>query len=323
MSVARPSRCSRRFHRVGLIDLVGRVDLLTAAAVLGRCALFIGNDTGLDAYRRCVRYADVGPVWAEPERQYAPWGPRAAFVCSTDSPETMFGPGFDHRTTDTLMDGLSVDGRRGGRMPIVGPSRERRGVNRARLSAALVVVHDEERQLADCLACLDFADEIVVVLDRCRDRSREIARGFTDRLIEGAWEREGPRRHAGIDACRGDWILEIDADERVSPRLAAEIRAGRRHLACGVAPRPVDNFIGERLVRWGWGASFGRSAHAALYRKGAKQWGDQRVHPAVSLSGEQGSTLSVADPSLCRPRHLGDAATSRPLFERAGAGSAR
>ena len=45
-------------------------------------------------------------------------------------------------------------------------------------------------------------------------------------------------------------------------------------------------------MRWGWGASFGRSAHAALYRKGAKKWGDQRVHPAVSLSGEQGSTLS-------------------------------
>ena len=176
-------------------------------------------------------------------------------------------------------------------MPIVGPSRERRGVNGVWLSV-VVVVRDEERQLADCLSCLSFADEIVVVLDRCRDRSREIARGFTDRLIEGAWEREGPRRHAGIDACCGDWILEIDADERVPPRLAEEIREVVATSLVAWHLVRVDNFIGERLVRWGWGASFGRSAHAALYRTGAKQWGNQRVHPAVSLAGEQGATLT-------------------------------
>jgi glycosyltransferase involved in cell wall biosynthesis len=164
-------------------------------------------------------------------------------------------------------------------------------VNEARLSA-VVVAHDEESQLAECLACLDFADEIVVVLDRCRDRSREIAGGFTQRLVEGAWEREGPRRHAGIDACRGDWILEIDADERVTPELAAEIRQVVGSSSAAWHLVPVDNYIGARLVRWGWGASFGRSAHAALFRKGTKRWGNQRVHPTVSLSGREGVRLS-------------------------------
>lgn len=158
--------------------------------------------------------------------------------------------------------------------------------------SALVVAHNEERQLADCLAALAFADEIVVVLDRCDDRSREIAAGFTDRLVEGAWEREGPRRHAGIDACRGKWIIEIDADERVPQQLADEIR---RVVAGSVAAWhlvPVDNYVGGRLVRWGWGGSFGRSAHAALFCTGAKIWGGQRVHPSVSLSGPQGASLS-------------------------------
>jgi glycosyltransferase involved in cell wall biosynthesis len=165
------------------------------------------------------------------------------------------------------------------------------GTQRPVLSA-LVVVRDEEQQLAECLACLDFADETVVVLDRCTDRSREIAQGFTSRLVEGAWGREGARRHAGIDACSGEWILEIDADERVSPALAAELRKVVSGSPAAWHLVPVDNYIGERLVRWGWGASFGRSAHAALFRKGAKRWGDQRVHPAVSLRGPQGVTLS-------------------------------
>ncbi len=158
--------------------------------------------------------------------------------------------------------------------------------------SALVVVHDEEHQLADCLRTLGFADEIVVVLDRCRDRSREIARGFTELIVEGAWEREGARRHAGIDACRGDWILEIDADERVPQELAAEIRRVVGASSAAWHLIPVDNYVGGRLVRWGWGASFGRSAHAALFRKGAKQWGGQRVHPTVSLSGQQGAAFS-------------------------------
>jgi glycosyltransferase involved in cell wall biosynthesis len=158
--------------------------------------------------------------------------------------------------------------------------------------SALVVVHDEERQLAECLACLTFADEIVVVLDRCQDRSRNIALGFTRHVVEGAWEREGPRRHAGIDACGGNWILEIDADERVTPELAAEIRRVAETSSAGWHLVGVDNYIGTRLVRWGWGASFGRSAHAGLFRKGCKRWGEERVHPNISLTCEQGHTLS-------------------------------
>jgi glycosyltransferase involved in cell wall biosynthesis len=161
------------------------------------------------------------------------------------------------------------------------------------LLSAVVVARDEEGQLADCLKGLDFADEIVVVLDRSRDGSAEIARRFTDRLIEGAWEREGPRRRAGIDACRGGWIFEVDADERVTPALAAEIERVVVHSPYAWHLVPVDNYIGTRLVRRGWGASFGRSAHAALFRKGAKAWGDERVHPAVRLSGAAGARLSA------------------------------
>ncbi len=159
--------------------------------------------------------------------------------------------------------------------------------------SALVVARDEERQLAQCLDTLAFADEIVVVLDRCCDRSRAIAERYTERIVEGAWEREGPRRHAGITTCRGRWILEVDADERVTEQLAAEIR---RLVAGSTAAWhlvPIDNYIGGHLIRWGWGASFGRSAHAALYRKGAKLWGGERVHPAVRLSGGQGPTLEA------------------------------
>jgi lipopolysaccharide heptosyltransferase III len=91
------------------IDLVGRVDLLTAAAVLRRCAMFIGNDTGLMHIAAASGTPTLGLFGPSPVVQYAPWGRHTAYVRSTDQPAVMFGPGFDHRTTDTLMDGLSVD----------------------------------------------------------------------------------------------------------------------------------------------------------------------------------------------------------------------
>jgi heptosyltransferase III len=91
------------------IDLVGKVDLPTAAAALQRCTLFIGNDTGLMHIAAAVGTPTLGLFGPSPVEQYAPWGPHAAYVRSSESPATMFAPGFDHRTTGSLMDGLSVD----------------------------------------------------------------------------------------------------------------------------------------------------------------------------------------------------------------------
>jgi glycosyltransferase involved in cell wall biosynthesis len=174
------------------------------------------------------------------------------------------------------------------------PRDEQSGVSDGRpLLSAVVVVHDEEAQLAECLKTLGFVDELIVVLDRCTDRSKEIARSFTSHLVEGAWEREGPRRHAGIDACHGAWVLEVDADERVTPALADEIRRTAERSTVSWHLIPVDNYIGDRLVRHGWGASFGKGAFAGFYRNGAKRWGDGRVHPQVTLSGSQGPTLKA------------------------------
>jgi glycosyltransferase involved in cell wall biosynthesis len=150
--------------------------------------------------------------------------------------------------------------------------------------SALVVAHNEEERLEACLEKLAFTDELVVVLDECTDGTKAIAERFGARLVEGNWDLEGPRRNAGIAACTGDWILEVDADEHVPRALADEIR-----YAIGISTFdwheiPVDNYIGDKLVRWGWGASYGKAAYPGLFRKGAKVWGNQRVHPSLDWS---------------------------------------
>lgn len=157
-------------------------------------------------------------------------------------------------------------------------------MNEAPALSALVVAHNEEANLPDCLDSLAFADELVVVLDRCTDGSKAVAETRGARILEGAWPVEGDRRNAGIEACNSPWILEIDADERVPQALAEEIRQTIGTSGFDLHKVPVDNYVGDRLVRHGWGASFGRRSYPGLFRKGVKSWGRQRVHPSLSFA---------------------------------------
>ena len=146
---------------------------------------------------------------------------------------------------------------------------------------ALIVVHNGQVDLPDCLESIRFADEIVVVLDRCTDGSRAIAEGFGARLLEGGWEIEGPRRNAGLEACTSDYTLEIDADERCPPELAVEIGAALATRPAGGIFIPFDNRIGHKPITHGWGAYNGVGGKRCLFPSHTKIWGNGRLHPPV------------------------------------------
>lgn len=152
--------------------------------------------------------------------------------------------------------------------------------------SVLIVARNEEQHLADCLASAGFAEERVVILDRSTDRSAEIARAAGARVVEGAWPLEGVRRTAGLDACTGDWILELDADERVTPELAEEIRRRIEDPAVDYYLIRLRNHIGGVWVRHGWGAYNGVGAKNSLFRRGHKVWGQGEVHPRIELKGK-------------------------------------
>ena len=158
--------------------------------------------------------------------------------------------------------------------------------------SALIVARTEAERLPDCLASVAFADEVVVVLDRTTDASADIARAAGARVIEGAWDLEGDRRNTGIAACTGDWVLEVDADERVSGDLAAAVRRTIAISAHAWHQVPVDNYVGDRLLRFGWAGSFGTTSVPRLFRRGAKRWRAQRVHPGLDWTGKEGPKVT-------------------------------
>jgi glycosyltransferase involved in cell wall biosynthesis len=163
-------------------------------------------------------------------------------------------------------------------------------VSPVKLSALVCACNDEAR-LAECLRRLEFCDEIVVVADRCTDRSQEIARQFGARVIDGIFPQERQRKAVGLEACRGDWVLEVEPNEIVDAKLAYEIRAAIHGRPSGDWFNiPLHNYIGETLVRHGWAEG---ALAPRLYRRHVKRWKAGRVQSAVVMDGRHACDLET------------------------------
>jgi len=154
-----------------------------------------------------------------------------------------------------------------------------------RLSVAIITLN-EERNLADCLASVAFADEIVVVDGGSRDRTCEIARAAGARVIEEHdWQGFGIQKNRAVDACSGDWVLSIDADERVPPNLRDEIQAALRDSAFDVYELPRSSFYCGRFMRHsGWRPDYVRR----LFRRGSARFSPAPVHESLQTVGSVG-----------------------------------
>lgn len=148
-----------------------------------------------------------------------------------------------------------------------------------RLSAVLAV-RDEERMLPRCLDLLGFADEIVVVVDaRSADATEEVARRYTDRVWVNAFADFSSQKNFAIEQARGEWVLIVDADERITPALAREIdevlSAGTDKSAFDI--ETINFFFGRRMDHGGW-----KEHHTRLVRRDrARYVGD--IHEAFPI----------------------------------------
>lgn len=176
--------------------------------------------------------------------------------------------------------------------------------------SACVIAKDEEERLPACLESLGFCDEVVVVDSGSRDRTREIAAAAGARVIENRWPGFAAQRNVALDHASGTWVLEIDADERVSAALASEIRAMLADPPNGVRMGAIpmrDVFMGAAL---GPAIRYPRYRHR-FFRRGAYRHDESRtVHeglwpdgPVVPFDGELMHLLASSWREALRDAH--------------------
>ncbi len=167
--------------------------------------------------------------------------------------------------------------------------RRRGGRAGMKISACLITLN-EERNLPRCLQSVaPLADEIVVVDSGSTDRTPEIAREFGARVVPQAWLGYVGQKNFALERASHPWVLSLDADEEISPELAAaisKIKADPRHrpgrsperlpgLPARLLPRPLDpprRLVSRRLVR--------------LFRRGEARFTGGQVHEKLEIAGD-------------------------------------
>ncbi|MGH7492141.1 MAG: glycosyltransferase family 2 protein [bacterium] len=172
-------------------------------------------------------------------------------------------------------------------------------LNTPRLSA-IIITKNEAHNLSDCLAALNWVHEIVVVDAESDDGTAEVARAFTDKVFVRPWPGYAQAKNFALAQCTADWVLWIDADERVTPVLREEIceLLAKQPGHDGYEIPRLANFLGKWIMHGGWYPGY----VLRLFRRESGSFNERAVHEGVQLNGKAGQLqnhlLHYTDPNL-------------------------
>ena len=155
--------------------------------------------------------------------------------------------------------------------------------------SVVVIARNEEENIAKCLESLDWADEVIVVDDESTDKTPEIAKRYTDRVVIKKMEIEGKHRNYAYSLAKNDWVLSLDADEVVTSELADEIDTqfkqgqGIKYPTCTI---PIRTYIGNHWIRYG---GWYPASKVRLFRKSKVKYEEVEVHPRILVDGDRRS----------------------------------
>lgn len=146
-----------------------------------------------------------------------------------------------------------------------------------------IITFNEENNIAACLESVKWADEIVVVDSFSKDRTVEIAKKYTEKVYQYPWEGYVQQNNIALGKATLPWVLRLDADERVTPKLAEEIKKvlnSNGDYSGFRVPRKIS-FMGRFLKR-------PERHHLRLFKKEKTRWVGGKVHEHAEVEGKIG-----------------------------------
>lgn len=153
--------------------------------------------------------------------------------------------------------------------------------------SVVIITLNEEGNIRECLESVKWADEIVILDSGSTDRTLKICREYTDHVYHRDWDAYAPQRNAAHDKAGCDWILSLDADERISAELAEEIKEALHENGRGMDGYKLAYKVYYR-GKWLKHGGFFPEKHVRLFRRGKGAYGERAVHEALKVSGQVG-----------------------------------
>ncbi|MCX7934277.1 MAG: glycosyltransferase family 2 protein [Planctomycetota bacterium] len=152
--------------------------------------------------------------------------------------------------------------------------------------SAIIPCKNEEKNIRACLETVRWADEIMVVDSGSSDRTLEIAREFTDRILSHPYVNSAAQKNWAIPQAAHEWVLIVDCDERVTPALRAEIQnlLATSPECDGYRIRRDNWFFGQRIYHCGWDGD----DVLRLFRRDVGRYENKHVHADVVVPGKVG-----------------------------------
>ena len=152
--------------------------------------------------------------------------------------------------------------------------------------SVVVIARNEEDNISDCLKSVSWADELIVLDDNSTDNTVNIAKQYTDKVSSRKMDIEGRHRNYAYSLAKNNWVLSLDADERASAELGAEIRElFKADMKDKAYSMPIKNFIGKRWIRYG---GWYPAPKVRLFDKNHFKYEEAEVHPRVFIDGTCG-----------------------------------
>jgi glycosyltransferase involved in cell wall biosynthesis len=151
--------------------------------------------------------------------------------------------------------------------------------------AVVIVAKNEAARIRDCVASAAFAEEVLVLDSGSSDATAAIARDAGARVVVTDWPGYGPQVARGFSLAQSDWVLSLDADERVTPALQAEIRRAIASGACdGYRIPRWSEFCGRVMHHGGWRPD----RTLRLGRRAKSGFSDDFLHAHMTVDGPIG-----------------------------------
>lgn len=151
----------------------------------------------------------------------------------------------------------------------------------------IIVAKNEAINIAECVRSARFADEVIVLDCGSTDGTPDLARAEGAQVVVTTdWPGYGPQINRGIDMAQGDWIFSLDADERISPELAGEIRSATRRGGVNGFRVPRRSMYCGRFIRYGgWSPDY----TWRMVRRGKGRFTDHFLHAHLQVQGATGT----------------------------------